>query len=143
MLDHVLEICHSPLTERTIKLDNYSSLKFSLLYQILVFNAQVKFEDIELNDVYFDVEDAINACFNLINDSGSFTTTGWYKRSELIYQTIKHQQRKKEISKYSLERVAKVSSGKFAHYACVITPTNMQFQKVILNYIDCQEENMM
>ena len=47
--------------------------EFSLLYQTLVFSAQVEPSDIVLNGVYFNIGDAIEVNIHLINEIGGFT----------------------------------------------------------------------
>ena len=91
----------------------------------MTFNTHVKPSNIGLNGIYFDTEDVTEACINLINETGDFTVIGWYKERKIIYRTLAHQESNKETSKYSLEPVAKVSSGKVVCYICIITPTNL------------------
>ena len=91
VIDHTMNIGHHSL-ETDIHVTNYSSLKFSLLYQTGVFNSEVRVSSLEgMSDDFFDLEDAVNDIVGHINENGGFTVTGWYKKGIVKDRTILHQ----------------------------------------------------
>ena len=126
VMDHGLIVRHESLNE-ALHFKNFSSLNFSLLYQTSVFNSHVIADAIGLNDVHFNIEDAVEACVELINENGGFTVIGWYKRSVIMDQTIKHQESNKDNKFNNSDNIDKVSSGNIVYYPCVIKPTNTDF----------------
>ena len=90
IIDHSLEINNRGFQEEngTIKIENFSSVQFSLLYQTSVFCSQIRQSALELTDAYFEVEDCIE---NVLNENGGFTVIGWYKRDNISDRTILHQ----------------------------------------------------
>ena len=83
MIHHILGVKYT-LLNNDFKIKNYSSLKFSMLYQTLVFNPRIQAPQIGLNDVFFKIDYTENGCIELINENVCFTVIGWYKRSDMM-----------------------------------------------------------
>jgi hypothetical protein len=62
---------------------NFSSLKFTLLYLSSLIPANVKVSALRVSDEFWDIEDAIEDVVRFINDNGGWTVVGWYKRGEI------------------------------------------------------------
>ena len=132
IVDHTLNITHISLNEH-MHISNFSSVKFSLLYQTAVFSTQVRQISLDLTDAYFDLEDAVNTNIELINDNGGFTVSGWYKRGEINDRTIVHQNNSTDNIQKNNNAIpdnnAQVDNSKITFHPCVIRATNSEFYK--------------
>ena len=131
VIDHTLNIKHHSL-EETIHVANYSSAKFSLLYQTAVFSSQIRSTALDLTDEYFELEEAVNNAIELINDNGGFTVIGWYKRGNIADRTILHQNKVNSEGKAYApvsgnDESNQIDNGKINFHPCVIKPTNNNF----------------
>ena len=55
-----------------------------------MFNVHIKAFYIGLNDVFFDIDDTVKGCIGFFNENDGFTIIGWYKRSDIMDQTMKN-----------------------------------------------------
>ena len=132
IIDHSLEINNRGFQEEngTIKIENFSSVQFSLLYQTSVFCSQIRQSALELTDAYFEVEDCIENVLDLINENGGFTVIGWYKRGNISDRTILHQKNYNENSKSNSNdqsTTEQIDNSTITYHPCVIKPTNPDF----------------
>lgn len=95
VIDHTINIDHHSLSE-IMHISNFSSSMFSLLYQTAVFSSQVCTTALDLTDDFFDLKDAVQNVFDMINETGGFIVTGWYKRGNVKDRTILHQNNNSE-----------------------------------------------
>lgn len=114
--------------EGVIKVDNFSSVRFSSLYQKSVFSNQIRQNALELTDAFFDLEDAVEQVIRLINSNGGFTVIGWYKRGKITDRTLLHQKKKNDSQKQSNETSdVQIDNRTINYHPCVIKPTNTSF----------------
>jgi len=62
---------------------DFSSLKFDLLYLKSHIPANIKVSALRTSDEFWDIEDTIEKVLKFINGNGGFTVVGWYKRGEI------------------------------------------------------------
>ena len=96
----------------------------------MVFSSQVRQTSLDLNDLYFKLEDAATGDIYLINNNGGFTVTGWYKRGEVTDRTILHQNKNSDAfakPNVSSDKENQVDNSKITFHPCLIKPTNPDF----------------
>ena len=131
VIDHTLNIEHHSL-EEPMHITNYSSAKFSLLYQTAVFSSQIRSTALDLTDEYFDLETSVNDAIEIINDNGGFTVIGWYKRGNIADRTILYQNKVNSEGKAYApvtgnDESNQIDNGKITFHPCVIKPSNNDF----------------
>ena len=128
VIDHSLIIDHHSLTE-ALKIDKFSSIKFSLLYQNVVFSSQVRKTSLNLTDEFFEIDDAVTKIIEYINENGGFTVIRWYKRGNIGDCTILHQINANDgnMKQTSTNDCNQVDNSKITYHPCVIKPTNSDF----------------
>ena len=127
---HTVVFKHISLKE-PVYIDEYSSTRFSLLFQNSVLNAEVTKESMDMTSKFSDMEDKIENGVDLINKNGGFTIIGWYKRGQVQDRTVLIQKSNENISKYSNtnNEPSKVDNSEIKIHPCVIRPTNEEFYK--------------
>ena len=106
---------------------NYSSIRFSMLYQTNVFSGQIRRDELELSEKYFELVESIGHCMDFINANGGFTIVGWYKRGMVNDRTILSLNEGSPAhirNLFNNETPDKVDSGKMNYHPCYILPTN-------------------
>ena len=131
VIDHTLNIEHHSLEEK-MHVANYSSAKFSLLYQTAVFSSQIRSTALDLTDEYFDLETSVSDAIEIINDNGGFTVIGWYKRGNIADRTILYQNKVNSEGKAYApvtgnDESNQIDNGKITFHPCVIKPSNNAF----------------
>ena len=135
IIDHNLEIRNWSFEEEKgkIKIENFSSVQFSLLYQTTVFSSQIRQSALELTDSYFELEDCIDNVLDFINDNGGFTIIGWYKHGNISDQTILHQKNNNDTTKQNnnndISSSEQIDNSTITYHPCVIKPTNPDILK--------------
>ena len=130
IVDHTFKIRHHGFVEEggVIMVNNFSSVRFSSLYQKSVFSNQIRQNALELTDAFFDLEDAVEQVIHLINSNGGFTVIGWYKRGEITDRTLLHQKKKIDSQKQSNETSdVQIDNSTINYHLCVIKPTKTSF----------------
>ena len=81
---HCIEF-EDPTTQEIYKMEEFSSIKFSLLYLTQYFPITVQRECLDpLSDNHDDLYDSIDNVLNFYNKNGGFTIIGWYRRGEIV-----------------------------------------------------------
>ena len=125
---HTLVFNHDSL-EDPIYIDEYSSTRFSLLFQNSVLNAEVTKESMDMTSKFSDMEEKIENGVCLINQNGGFTIIGWYKRGQVQDRTVLIQKSSENTSKFSNtnNEPSKVDNSEIKIHPCVIRPSNVEF----------------
>ena len=125
---HTIVFDHHSLQE-PIYIDEYSSTRFSLLFQNSVLNAEVTKESMDMTSKFSDMEEKIEKGVDLINKNGGFTIIGWYKRGQVQDRTVLIQKSSENTSKFSNtnNEPSKVDNSEIKIHPCVICPSNDEF----------------
>ena len=128
VIDHSLKIEHQSWNEY---IPQYSSLRFSSLYQTCPFSTQIRSDVLELSDQFFDLEDCISRCVEFINEHGGFTVVGWYKRgviNDCSILAVVDNGNNGNVNRNTSSNVdMQVDNGKLNFHPCSIQPTNSAF----------------
>ena len=130
VVDHTINVKHHSLQEENMYVSNFSSLKFSLLYQTGCFNLQVRITALEdMTAAYFNLEDSIKKMIELVNENGGFTVIGWLKNGKIKDKTILFQLNNDEAKKFTNGNDEKdtVDNSKINFHPCIVKPTNPDF----------------
>ena len=80
VLDHTTSFVFN---NTQIKIQIFSSTKFSKLYLTLNPPSSTRVRDLRMTEDYFNCLDHMERVVDFINYNGGFTITGWYKRGIL------------------------------------------------------------
>ena len=105
---HVLKIAHESLYE-DLQVDDFSSMKFSLLYLTEYFPQSTRRISYDNTDNEADLYDSIDSILNYYNEHEGFTVTGWYKRGE--------------VDDVVTDKTEKVSNSDVAYHVTSVYPT--------------------
>ena len=87
VLDHAMTISHEDEGwEFTV--ENFSSNKFSLLFQNKPFPYSMQLEQFSLSNDYFELLNCMRSILDDVNAKGGWTVIGWYKRGVINDQTL-------------------------------------------------------
>ena len=106
---HALKI-HDLKTNTDIRIENYTSLQFDLLFLKKHLDKTVKLNKLELHDALDKIEDCEDNIIEYFNNNGYFTVYGWYRRGEREDK--------------SSEDDTKIESGECVFHITLIHPTN-------------------
>jgi len=125
---HRIVIKSSDLME-DMKIDEFSSLKFSNLYQTKPFPASLKKSNMAFSAKFNQLKKSIKKNMKLINQNGGFTVIGWYKRGVIMDKTILqyYDNASPEVKRYLDREEAEVDSGKLTFHPVSIQPTDKRF----------------
>jgi hypothetical protein len=101
---------------------NYSSSKFSSLYQNKPFSSSVRKSQMQMTTQYFAMMTNIDTCIEYINDNGGFTVVGWYKRGKINDQSMDN-----DSNQINNRNDDQVDNGEISYHLCVVTPSNYRF----------------
>ena len=121
-------INHESLDE-PLYIEEYSSTRFSLLFQTGVLNSEITKESLDMTDAFDNLQQKIEEGVDLINDNGGFTVIGWYKRGQVNDRTLLIQNTNDHNSKYASTNNApvQVDSSEIKFHPCVICPSNSKY----------------
>jgi hypothetical protein len=127
VIDHSMQISHELWS---VYISNFSSLRFSSLYQTGVFSTSIRRDMLELSEQYYELEDKIENVIDLINNNGGFTIVGWYKRGIIndrsVLTAINNNENGYKQNNTNNPEV-QVDNGKLNYHPCSIQPTNRRF----------------
>ena len=126
---NTLVIQHDSLDE-PMYIEEYSSTKFSLLFQSSVLNSEITKSSLDMTDKFFSLEESIINGVEYINENGGFTIIGWYKRGQVQDRTVLVQNTNEQnSSKYgaTVNQNVQVDNSQINFHPCVIRPTNKNF----------------
>ena len=135
-IQHALEV--ETINNGTLKMDDFSSKKFSKLYLNGDIPGSVKLYMLQLTQASMDMFISVEECINLINDNGGFTIVGWYKRGVINDRTIVNARAANgnnggsggnaiASNNNNDDQQAQVDSGDISYHIVSITPTNQNF----------------
>ena len=128
VIDHSLQIQHQTWNQY---IPQYSSIRFSSLYQTSLFSTQIRSDVLELSDQFFELEGCISKCIEFINENGGFTVVGWYKRGVINDRSILavvDNGNNGNMNRNTNSNVdMQVDNGKLNFHPCSIQPTNRDF----------------
>ena len=105
---HVLKIAHASLY-KDLQVDDFSSMKFSLLYLTEYFPQSTRRISYDNTDNEADLYDSIDSILKYYNEHEGFTVTGWYKRGE--------------VDDVVTDKTEKVSNSDVAYHVTSVYPT--------------------
>ena len=125
---HTLVITHPKLQE-PLYIDEYSSTRFSLLFQTGILSCEITKESLDMTDNFNSLEEKIENGVQLINDNGGFTVIGWYKRGQVQDRTVLIQNENDQSSRYSSSNnpPVQVDNSTIKFHPCVIRPTKKAY----------------
>ena len=109
-VNHGITVDHSD-SGTNFQMEDFSSMKFSLLYLSEYFPKSTKRISFDVTDNEDRLYEAIDKVVNFYNVNGGFTVIGWYKRGEV-----------NDLNKID-ENNEKVSSSVISHHVTTIYPT--------------------
>ena len=127
-LIHAITITSS--TGQVLKMDEFSSRKFSSLYLTEAIPGSVKLYMLQLTEGYLNMLSAANNCIDFINNNGGFTVIGWYKRgvindkSLLASRTLSNIGISGSGNGTNNEENTQVDAGEISYHIVHLTPTN-------------------
>ena len=127
---HTLVIKHESL-EEPLYIEEFSSTRFSLLFQTGILSCEITKESMEMTDHFYSMENKIDNGINYINANGGFTVIGWYKRGQVQDRTVLIQNENENSSRYGSSNNApvQVDNSTIKFHPCVIRPTKKDFYK--------------
>ena len=121
---------HSILVETQesgpIRMSNFSSSKFSMLYLSKVLPPSIAQSEISLTDEFFEILDSIDNVIQLINDNDGFTVIGWYKRGVINDRSLVTKGNGTGNNGNTKEEV-QVQSGDVNYHIVELHPSNRSF----------------
>ena len=147
-IQHAVEV--ETINNGTLKMDDFSSKRFSKLYLKADLPGSVKLYMLQLTQASMDMNVAVEECINLINNNGGFTIVGWYKRGVINDRTIVNARAANSNSSGLGVNVSannnnnnddqvQVDSGDISYHIVSISPTNRNFlnqQSVLGHQLD-------
>ena len=113
---------------KELRMNEFSSLKFSQLYLSGEFAGSCKLHMLQLNDRAVNLYEAIDECIELINNNGGFTVIGWYKRGQITDKSLTSaKQTNNTLNNNSNDEEVHVDAGDISHHIVSIYPTNRDF----------------
>jgi hypothetical protein len=107
---------------------NYSSSKFSSLYQNKPFSSSIRKSQMQMTTPYFAMMDNVDNCIQCINHNGGFTVVGWYKRGKINDQSMENDSNNQNNNRNgSNNNDEQVDNGEISYHLCVVTPSNHRF----------------
>ena len=128
VIDHSLNIrnIRSNAVQWNCYIENFSSNKFSMLYQSSPFPSSLRADALQLTDEYWNLVEAIDNVVELINDNGGFTIVGWYKRGLINDQSIIADN--SNTNRGSNDNTDnQVDNGSISYHVCQMRATNIRF----------------
>ena len=86
-LDYALSLTHRE-SNWEFTVENYSSNKFSLLFQNKLFPYSLLLANFQMSDPYFKLCGCMKTIVQKVNNNGGWTVIGWYKRGVINDQTL-------------------------------------------------------
>jgi hypothetical protein len=125
---HTVVINHISLDE-PLYIEEYSSARFSLLFQTGVLSAEISKESVDMTDLFDELDDSIQNGVQHINNNGGFTVIGWYKRGQIQDRTVVIQNSNDQNSRYGTtnNQNTQVDNSEIKFHPCVIRPTEKFF----------------
>ena len=110
------------LTDGTLHMSSFSSLKFQQLYMKGSLPGSTKLHQLHINDTFFEILGCIYKCIQFINENGGFVTFGWYKRGvindkSLIAKDNNHHGNNNDEELH-------VDAGEISYHIAHMVPTN-------------------
>jgi hypothetical protein len=105
---------------------NFSSTKFSLLYLNHHLPGSIKVSAIRMsskNNVFFDIEDAMENVVDHVNDNGGWTIIGWYKRGIITDKSLIAS----GVTTNANNENEEIEAGQLTHHIVQIIPTDRSF----------------
>ena len=124
---------------------NFSSSKFSNLYQSKPFLSSVKKSHMQMTTQYFAMMDNLNNCVQYINDNGGFTVVGWYKRGKINDQSMDNDSNQSNNRNGNNNDEDQVDNGEIGYHLCVVTPSNHRFfddTSILCNNLEANKFNV-
>ena len=107
-------------------IENFSSTRFSRLYQNAPFPSAIRADSLQLTDDYWNLSNCISNVIDFINENGGFTIIGWYKRGVINDQSIITGNVAQGISNNNTSPDNQIDNGEMNFHPCFIQPTNRQ-----------------
>ncbi len=119
----------------TLKMDDFSSLKFSKLYTSGDIPGTCKLYMLQVTEASMNMFNALENCIELINNHGGFTVIGWYKKGLINDKGLIAPNESANVggsnssSNYNNnnEERVQVDSGDCNYHVVSISPTNRAF----------------
>ena len=126
---HTMVIKHISL-EEPIYVQEYSSTRFSLLFQTSVLNSEITKASMDMTDNFFDLQEAIENVVDYINKNGG-KVVGWYKRGKVQYHTVLVQNsndpNNTKFGNSANQKNAQVDNSEINFHPCIVRSTNEKF----------------
>ena len=107
---------------------NFSSSKFSSLYQNKPFSASVRKSELQMTSQFFVMMNSMENCVNYINENGGFTIVGWYNRGRINDQSMDNDANLNNTRNASNNNDdQQVDNGEIGYHLCVVSPSNHRF----------------
>ena len=126
---HTMLIKHISL-EEPMYVQEYSSTKFSLLFQTALLNCELNKTCMDMTDNFFNLQEKIEDGVKMINDNGGFTIIGWYKRGHIQDRTVLVQNANEQnANKYNVQtnQNTQVDNSVINFHPCVVRPSNKKY----------------
>lgn len=137
VIQHALSA--TTVLDGTLKMDDFSSLKFSQLYMNGDIPGSCKLYMLQVTEAAMNLFDALENCIQLINNNGGFTVIGWYKKGLINDKGLiaprnnnatggsgGGQQSNGNYNNNN-DDAAQVDSGELSYHIVNILPTNRDF----------------
>jgi hypothetical protein len=137
VIQHALSA--TTILDGTLKMDDFSSLKFSQLYMKGDIPGSCKLYMLQVTEAAMNLFDALENCIQLINNNGGFTVIGWYKKGLINDKGLiaprnnnatagtAGQQQSGGNYNNNNDEAAQVDSGELSYHIVNILPTNRDF----------------
>lgn len=117
--------------DQTLKMDDFSSNKFSKLYLNGDIPGSVKIYMLQLTEAFINMYESMERCIDLINSNGGFTVVGWYKRGVIndksLIATNSIANGTTNNTSFTNTDDVQVDSGDISYHIVNISPTNKNF----------------
>ena len=113
---------------KELRMNEFSSLKFSQLYLSGDFAGSCKLYMLQLNDRAVKLYEAVDECIDFINDNGGFTVIGWYKRGQITDKSLTSAKPSNNtLNHNSNDEEIHVDAGDISYHIVSVYPTNRDF----------------
>jgi hypothetical protein len=130
VIDHRLLLSFPSNKEDEMIINHFSSIKFSSLYMTYYLLPSIKISALSVSSSetkFFDLKAKMNECIQFINNNGSFTTVGWYKKGIINDKTLLQTNSNSGSSNNNVTETNTID-GEISHHVVEVVPTNRAFR---------------